>query len=76
MKLYSEDYASDQDAGLKTTKRISRVIRVSVRFRASVSGTVTGLRGTPALVRTRRASVTDLMALMTGDPVSTCCDTN
>lgn len=41
---------------------------LSERFRASVSGTVTGLRGTRAPVRTRRASVTDLMALMTGSP--------
>lgn len=45
---------------------VNRVIRVSERFRVTVSGTITGLRGTQALVRTRRASVTDLMALMTG----------
>lgn len=36
------------------------------KFRISILRTVTGLRGTQALVRTCRASATDLMALMTG----------
>jgi len=40
-------------------------VRIRERLRVSISRTVTGLRGTQALVRTRRASVTDLMALMT-----------
>lgn len=76
LRFYSRDFTSNLRAGLKTTKRISRVIRVSERFRASVSRTVTGLRGTPSAGKDSSCKRYRSDGTNDGDPLSTCCDTN
>lgn len=76
IRFYSRDFTSNLRAGLKTTKRISRVIRVSERFRASVSRTVTGLRGTPSAGKDSSCKRYRSDGTNDGDPLFTCCDTN